>query len=48
MSKPIHQVWTFRSDSNPDLEYQTLQYTDGATPGTGYSIGTGRISDPGG
>jgi len=31
MSKPIHQVWTFRSDSNPDLEYQTLQYTDGAT-----------------
>jgi predicted nucleic acid-binding Zn finger protein len=31
MSKPIHQVWTFRSDSNPDLEYQTLQYIGGAT-----------------
>jgi hypothetical protein len=31
MTKPIRQVWTFRSDSNPDLEYQTLQYVDGTT-----------------
>ncbi len=31
MSKPIRQVWTFRSDSNPNLEYQTLQYADGTT-----------------
>jgi hypothetical protein len=31
MNKPIRQVWTFRSDSNPDLEYQTLQYVDGST-----------------
>lgn len=31
MSKPIRTVWTFRSDSDPDLEYQTLQYADGTT-----------------
>ena len=31
MSKPIRTVWTFLSDSNPDLEYQTLQYADGTT-----------------
>ena len=31
MNKPIRTVWTFRSDSDPDLEYQTLQYTDGST-----------------
>lgn len=31
MNKPIRQVWTFRSDSNPDVEYQTLQYADGTT-----------------
>jgi len=31
MTKPIRQVWTFRSDSNPNQEYQTLQYTDGST-----------------
>ena len=30
MSKPISRVWTFRSDSNPELEYETLRYTDGA------------------
>ena len=30
MTKPIRQVWTFRSDSNPNQEYQTLQYTDGS------------------
>ncbi len=29
MTKPIRQVWTFRSDSNPDMEYETLQYRDG-------------------
>ena len=31
MSKSIRQVWIFRSDSHPDLEYQTLQYVDGST-----------------
>ena len=31
MKKPIHKVWTFRSDSDPDVSYQTLQYTDGTT-----------------
>jgi hypothetical protein len=27
----ISQVWTFSSDSNPSLEYETLQYLDGTT-----------------
>lgn len=31
MTKNISQVWTFRSDSNPDLQYETLQYQDGST-----------------
>lgn len=31
MNQPIRQVWTFRSDSNPDIEYQTLQYLDSST-----------------
>ena len=31
MKKPIRQVWTFRSDSNPRREYETLQYMDGTT-----------------
>ena len=31
MNKPIQRVWTFASDSNPELEYQTLQYNDGTT-----------------
>ena len=31
MSQPIARVWTFPSDSNPDIEYQTLQYADGST-----------------
>jgi hypothetical protein len=31
MNKPIQRVWTFVSDSNPDVEYQTLQYADGST-----------------
>ncbi len=29
MNKQISRVWTFASDSNPNLEYETLQYTDG-------------------
>ncbi|MEQ2006257.1 MAG: hypothetical protein ABMA26_05625 [Limisphaerales bacterium] len=28
MSKPISQVWQFTSDSNPDINYETLRYTD--------------------
>jgi hypothetical protein len=31
MNKPIQRVWTFNSDSDPDREYQTLQYRDGST-----------------
>jgi len=31
MTKPINRVWTFASDSNPNQEYETLQYTDGTT-----------------
>ncbi len=31
MTKQISRVWTFSSDSNPDLEYETLQYVDGTT-----------------
>ncbi len=27
----ISKVWTFRSDSNPNKTYETLQYTDGTT-----------------
>ena len=30
MKKPISQVWQFPSDSNPDVEYETLRYTDGS------------------
>jgi hypothetical protein len=31
MSKPtIRRVWTFVSSSNPNHEYETLQYSDGA------------------
>ena len=29
MNKNIRQVWTFPSDSNPNVSYQTLQYADG-------------------
>ena len=29
MTKQITRVWSFASDSNPNVEYQTLQYTDG-------------------
>src|SRR5215471_14027421 len=31
MNKPISRVWTFASDSNPSIEYETLQYADGST-----------------
>ena len=31
MSKPIRQVWTFRSDSDPGMQYETLCYSDGST-----------------
>ena len=31
MKKQITKVWTFSSDSNPNIEYQTLQYRDGTT-----------------
>jgi len=30
-AKQITRVWTFASDSNPNVEYETLQYTDGST-----------------
>jgi hypothetical protein len=29
--KKIIKVWTFRSDSNPEKTYETLQYDDGTT-----------------
>jgi hypothetical protein len=28
MNKQITRVWTFASDSNPNIEYETLQYQD--------------------
>jgi len=31
MNKKITRVWTFASDSNPNIEYETLQYADGTT-----------------
>jgi predicted nucleic acid-binding Zn finger protein len=31
MNKQISRVWTFASDSNPNIEYETLQYGDGST-----------------
>ena len=31
MTKQISKVWSFASDSNPNIEYETLQYTDGTT-----------------
>ena len=31
MTKQITRVWSFASDSNPNIEYQTLQYQDGST-----------------
>jgi hypothetical protein len=29
MNKQISRVWSFASDSNPNIEYETLQYVDG-------------------
>jgi hypothetical protein len=29
MNKQLGKVWTFASDSNPDIEHETLQYVDG-------------------
>src|SRR5436190_10812861 len=31
MSKSISKVWTFASASNPNVEYETLQYVDKTT-----------------
>jgi hypothetical protein len=31
MNKKISKVWTFRSDSNPSVQYETLQFVDGST-----------------
>ncbi|MGH7969838.1 MAG: hypothetical protein ACREIC_14030 [Limisphaerales bacterium] len=31
MNKLITHVWTFASSSNPNIEYETLQYADGTT-----------------
>ena len=31
MNKKISKVWTFASNSNPNVEYETLQYADGTT-----------------
>src|ERR1700722_2862481 len=31
MNKTVSKVWMFQSDSNPDTQYETLQYTDGST-----------------
>ncbi len=31
MTKQITRVWSFASDSNPNIEYQTLRYADGTT-----------------
>ena len=31
MNKQISRVWSFASDSNPNIEYETLQYMEGST-----------------
>ncbi len=31
MTKQITRVWSFASDSNPNVEHQTLKYADGTT-----------------
>jgi hypothetical protein len=46
MSKPIGQVWTFRSDSDPDTQYKTLRYADGSTS-CGYKGWTRRVAADG-
>jgi hypothetical protein len=36
MNKQVSKVWTFSSDSNPNIEYETLQWSfDGALTGNG-------------
>ena len=30
MTKQITKVWTFASDSNPNVEYETLECSDGS------------------
>jgi hypothetical protein len=31
MNKKIGKVWTFSSDSNPNVQYETLRFVDGTT-----------------
>lgn len=31
MTRQIIRVWSFASDSNPNIKYETLQYSDGST-----------------
>ena len=31
MNQKVNKVWSFASDSNPNIEYETLQYVDGTT-----------------
>jgi hypothetical protein len=31
MTQKISRIWSFRSDSNPNIQYETLQYLDGTT-----------------
>lgn len=31
MNKKISRVWSFQSDSNPNTQYETLQFADGST-----------------
>ncbi len=31
MNKTISKVWTFASDSNPNIQYEALLYIDGST-----------------
>jgi hypothetical protein len=31
MNKQISRLWAFASDSNPNIENETLQYLDGST-----------------
>jgi len=46
MNKPISRVWTFASDSNPNTEYETLQYVDG-TPSCSCKGWTRRVAPDG-
>jgi len=31
MTKQITRVWSFASDSNPNIEFETMQYADGTS-----------------